>query len=137
MLTAQQMPPSAFQNRKRGHGILFIPASHAEAIRRPATQRPRNTAFGPWRSKNGSPIASAARRCSWNGPGASNTRRPTLRPIANPTLSPRIAAVAASTISGTMSIRPSWASSAAVISAVSPGTGMPMVSTAIRAKTTE
>ena len=135
MLTAQQMPPSAFQNRNRGQAMWFIPASHAEAIRRPATQRPRNTALGPCRAKNGSPIASAESRWGWNGPGASNTRRPTLRPIAKPTLSPRIAADAASAISGTMSIRPSCASSAAPISAVSPGTGMPIVSIAMRAKT--
>ena len=92
MLAAHAIPPSAFQNRNVGHGILFIPASHAEAIRRPETQRPRNTAFGPWRAKNGSPCSSTASRCVWNGPGRANSRRPPLRPIANPTLSPTIAA---------------------------------------------
>jgi hypothetical protein len=60
-----------------------------------------------------------------------------LRPIAKPTLSPMIAAAAAITISTTMLIFPSWASSAAVISAVSPGTGTPIVSIAISAKTSE
>ena len=137
MLAAHAIPPSAFQNRNVGHAILFIPASHADAIRRPETQRPRKTAFGPWRAKNGSPCSSTASRCLWNGPGRANSRRPPLRPIANPTLSPMIAAAAASATSVTMSIWPSWASSAAPISAVSPGTGMPIVSTAIRANTTE
>ena len=42
---------------------------------------------------------------------------------------------AASATSGTMSICPSCASSAAPISAVSPGTGMPIVSMAMRPKT--
>ena len=72
--------------------MLFMPASHAEAIRRPATQRPRNTAFGPCFSKKGWPTASASSRWRWNGPGITNSRRPPLRPIAKPTLSPMIAA---------------------------------------------
>ena len=46
-----------------------------------------------------------------------------------------IAAAAAITTSGTIDSCPSCASSAAAISAVSPGTGMPIVSTAISAKT--
>ena len=57
------MPPSAFQNRNVGQRIWFIPASHADAIRRPATQRPRKTAFGPCLAKNGSPCSSTFRRC--------------------------------------------------------------------------
>ena len=59
------MPPSAFQNRNVGHAILFMPASHAEAIRRPATQRPRNTALGPCLAKNGSPCSSTFARWRW------------------------------------------------------------------------
>ena len=55
--------------------------------------------------------------------------------MAKPTLSPMIAAAEATTISVTMSMSPWWASSAAAISAVSPGTGMPIVSIAISAKT--
>jgi hypothetical protein len=88
-------------------------------------------------AKNGSPASSAASRWAWNRPGISNTRRPTLRPIANPTLSPRIAAAAATTISTSMSSWASCASSPAPINAVSPGTGMPIVSIAISANTTE
>ena len=58
-----------------------------------------------------------------------------MRPIAKPMLSPTIAAADAITHSATMSSWPSWASSAAAISAVSPGTGIPIVSTAISANT--
>ena len=86
------MPPSAFQNRKVGHDMRVTPAIHAAVMRRPVTQRPRKTAFGPWRSKNGSPTAITRRRWCRNGPGAISSRRPSLRPIAKPTLSPRIAA---------------------------------------------
>ena len=64
-----------------------------------------------------------------------NSRRPPWRLIVKPMLSPRIAAAEAMTTSGTISSCPSWASSAAAISAVSPGTGMPIVSTAISANT--
>ncbi len=64
-----------------------------------------------------------------------NTRRPKCRPIAKPTLSPRIAAAAARIVSVAMSMWPRCASSAAPISAVSAGTGMPIVSIAIRTKT--
>ena len=133
---AHAIPPSAFQNRNVGHAIWFIPASHAEAIRRPETQRPRKTAFGPWLGEERLAVLEDLQRgaCA-TGPGAANSRRPQRRPIAKPTLSPTIAAAAASTISVTMSIWPSWASSAAAISAVSPGTGMPIVSIAISANT--
>ena len=58
------MPPSAFQNRNVGQLILFIPASHADAIRSPETQRPRKTAFGPCFSKNGSPYSITCSRRS-------------------------------------------------------------------------
>jgi hypothetical protein len=37
-------------------GILVAPASQDAHVRRPTIQRPKNTAFGPWRSKNGSPV---------------------------------------------------------------------------------
>ena len=97
MLAAHVIPPSAFQNRNVGQGILFIPASHADAIRRPATQRPRKTAFGPWRGEERLAVLEhlePVRRGA--GRGATKTRRPKWRPIAKPTLSPRIAAVAAS-----------------------------------------
>ena len=112
-----------------------MPASHADAIRSPVVQRPRKTAFGPCFSKNGSPYSITRSRWSWNGPGRRNSLRPPWRPIAKPTLSPRIAAAAAMATSGTIESWPSCASSAAAISAVSPGTGMPIVSTAISAKT--
>ena len=62
--------------------------------------------------------------------------RPRAR-CAKPTLSPRMAAAAASAMSTPMSIRPSCASSPAAISAVSPGTGIPIVSIAISAKTSQ
>ena len=106
MLAAHAIPPSAFQNRNVGQRILFIPASHADAIRRPATQRPRKTAFGPCLAKNGSPCSSTFSAVLEQRAGATNTRRPKWRPIAKPTLSPRIAAVAARTVSVAMSIWP-------------------------------
>ena len=59
---AQAIPPSAFQKRKTGHRMWLIPASHADVILSQAIQRPRNTAFGPCRSKNGSPLAMSSRR---------------------------------------------------------------------------
>jgi hypothetical protein len=105
-------------------------------MRSPVTQRPRKTAFGPWRSKNGSPIATTRRRWCSSGPGVVSSRRPSLRPIANPMLSPMIAAAAATAITTSISRRPREATMLAVIRAVSPGTGMPMVSMAIRAKIT-
>jgi hypothetical protein len=75
-------------------------------------------------------------RRSYSGPGISNSVRPPLRPIAKPMLSPRIAAAAARTTSVSMCSCPSCASRAAAMSAVSPGTGIPIVSIAISAKTT-
>src|SRR3954463_7000163 len=51
-----------------------------------------------------------------------------------PTLSPRIAAPAAATITHSIGRCPCEAKMPAAISAVSPGSGMPIVSTAIRAK---
>src|SRR3954447_25960821 len=51
------MPPSAFQNRNVGHAIRLTPASHADVIRSPVSQRPRNTAFGPWRGEKTTPTA--------------------------------------------------------------------------------
>ena len=59
---AHAMPPSAFQNRKVGHDMRVAPAIHAAVMRSPVTQRPRKTALGPWRSKNGSPTAMTRRR---------------------------------------------------------------------------
>jgi len=36
---AHEIPPAAFQKAKRRHGILWMPASQAAVIRRPANQR--------------------------------------------------------------------------------------------------
>ena len=104
-------------------------------MRSPVTQRPRKTAFGPWRSKNGSPTAMTRRRWCSSGPGAVSARRPSLRPIAKPTLSPRIAAAAATAMTASIDRCPRLATIAAVTSAVSPGTGMPIVSMATSRKT--
>src|SRR5436305_1073892 len=58
-------------------GIRADPASHAAVIRSPLIQRPRNTAFAPWRSKNGSASWSSRLRCAANGPRSdSRIRRP-------------------------------------------------------------
>jgi len=54
---AQAMPPAAFHRTNVGQRIELAPASHEAHTRSPAIQRPRNTAFGPWRAKNGSPSA--------------------------------------------------------------------------------
>ncbi len=82
--------------------IWLAPASHEAHTRRPRIQRPKNTAFGPWRSKNGSPILSTARRWRWKRPGRCSSQRPPLRPIWKPMLSPMIAASAASAITSTI-----------------------------------
>ena len=57
--------------------------------------------------------------------------RPYRRPIVKPTLSPMIAAAAARAISSSIDIFPLCARERRAISAVSPGTGMPIVSIAI------
>ncbi len=103
-------------------------------MRSPVTQRPRNTAFGPWRSKNGSPNSMTRRRWPSSGPRARSTRRPNRRPIAKPMLSPTIAAAAATAMTISMSRSPLDARMPAVNSAVSPGTGIPIVSIAMIAK---
>src|SRR4029450_10145253 len=72
------MPPRAFQNRKGGHDIRVAPAIHAAVMRSPVTQRPRNTALGPWRSKNGSPTPATAPRGWGKGAGADKERLATL-----------------------------------------------------------
>ena len=36
--------------------MCVAPASHEAQTRRPRMKRPKNTALGPWRSKNGSPV---------------------------------------------------------------------------------
>ena len=48
-------PPTAFQKRNDVQGIRVTPANQDAQVRRPRIQRPRNTALGPWRAKNGSP----------------------------------------------------------------------------------
>jgi hypothetical protein len=74
------------------------------------------------------------RRRWWSsGPGAVSSRRPSLRPIAKPMLSPKIAAAAAIAMTNSISNRPRDATMLAVTSAVSPGTGMPIVSMAMSA----
>ena len=51
------MPPQAFQKTNERQGMRVAPASHDAHTRRPSRKRPKNTALGPWRSKNGSPVA--------------------------------------------------------------------------------
>src|SRR3954465_8844749 len=74
MLVAQAIPPSAFQNRNTGQRMPLMPASQAEAIRRPDTQRPRNTAFGPCLAKNGSPTPRTPGGRAWSGGERANGR---------------------------------------------------------------
>ena len=61
--------------------MCVAPASHEAHTRSPSTKRPKKTAFGPWRSKNGSPLASTCMRSLWKRPGRSSSQRPPLRPI--------------------------------------------------------
>ena len=58
------MPPAAFHTTNVGQRIELAPASHEAHTRRPAIQRPKNTAFAPWRAKKGSPSASTLWRSS-------------------------------------------------------------------------
>ena len=50
------MPPSAFHSKNERQRMCVAPASHEAHTRRPSRKRPKNTAFGPCRSKNGSPM---------------------------------------------------------------------------------
>ena len=60
--------------------MRVAPASHEAHTRRPSTKRPKNTALGPCRSKNGSPVASTCRRWPWNAPGPFEQPAPALAP---------------------------------------------------------
>ena len=55
---AQTMPPAALKTRKRGHGILFVPARNAAHVRRIDTNRPQKTTLPPWRRNSQIPILS-------------------------------------------------------------------------------
>ena len=78
---AQQIPPRAFQSTNERQCMRVAPASHEAHTRRPSTKRPKNTAFGPWRSKNGSPICEHLLALAVKAPGRSSSQRPPLRPI--------------------------------------------------------
>ena len=100
-------PPSAFQNRKFGQGMRVTPAIHAAVMRSPATQRPRKTAFGPWRSKNGSPtvITGAVMQA---GAGRGQRAAAELAADRERTLSPRIAATAATAMTASIYSARGW-----------------------------
>ncbi len=135
-VTAQEMPPAAFQKTNDRHSMRVMPASHEAQTRRPRIQRPRNTALPPWRSKNGSNVVMTFRRWFSMNPGRSSRRRPPWRATTYPMLSPMIAATAASTITSSMSSLPLPARTPPAISAVSPGTGRPPASAMISRKRT-
>ena len=59
MPIAQQIPPAAFQSRKRRHGIFVMPATQAPKTRRPTTKRAKKTVLPPCFSKKRSPLGSA------------------------------------------------------------------------------
>ena len=115
------MPPSAFQNRNVGHAHLVHAREPAEAIRRPATQRPEEDGLGAVAGEERLAVlehferGAAAGRGRGTGGGRSGGRSRSRRCRRG---SPRSAA---RTVSVTMSIWPRWASSAAAISAVSAG----------------
>ena len=128
MITAQVIPPSAFHTTNERQGMWVAPASHEAHTRRPRTKRPKNTALGPWRSKNGWPVTSTCMRWDWNAPGA--FEQPAAALAAD-----QVADVVADDRGGRgerdhdLDRSVSWlASTAAAISAVSPGIGRPEVS---------
>src|SRR6476620_9259279 len=131
--------PLALAARKCGYRIFKAPASGPAKIRSSAMNRPKNTAQTPHLSK--SRLASA----TWPGPKClgnrfprrSNSdipkRRPIEYPIVSPTMAPMVAAAATPT--GLMSRVWRDDSSAALTSAISPGNGMPRLSTPMTAPT--
>src|SRR3954468_551584 len=125
--------PLALAARKCGYRIFKAPASGPAKIRSSAMKRPKNTAQTPHRAK--SCLASATcpgPKCLGKRlPRRSNSdipkRRPIEYPIVSPTMAPMVAAVATPT--GLMSRVWRDDSRAALTSAISPGNGMPRLST--------
>ena len=58
-----------------------MPASQEAQMRSPGIQRPKNTAFGPWRSISALPFSNASRRRCWVRPGRVMRRRPKRAPM--------------------------------------------------------
>src|SRR5262245_60205117 len=114
--------------------MWLMPASHATVTRRPATNRPITRVFGPWRSKNRSPLGNSFGRASRAIGILPRALRPPFLAIQYPVLSPTIAPAAATAITSTMLKRPVEARTAEAMSAVSPGSGIPADSTATRPK---
>ena len=70
--------------------MWLIPASQATVTRRPATNRPITTVFGPWRSKKRSPRGSSFGSASRAIGIFEITALPPFRAIQYPVLSPTI-----------------------------------------------
>ena len=100
---AQQIPPSAFQNRKIGHDIRFDarqPRGRDPQPGDPASEEHAPSARGARRTarRRRSPAAVALER-----PGSEQQLAPDLAADREPTLSPTIAATAATTITSSIS----------------------------------
>lgn len=113
------------------YGMCSTPASGPAKMRSRATKRPKKTAHMPHFSKERSAVATWASP-KWRGnllPSQASRGRPPLRPMAYPMESPTTAPALAQAPRMIGSTSPCWDdSSAAETRTISPGSGMPRLS---------
>jgi hypothetical protein len=116
----------------------LVPASTAAMLRRNGKKRATKTNLPPYRTKSHCPILMRPSVIPRRVPYRINSRCPNLRPIQKPTTSPAMAATIAAAMSDQISSP--WvlaAKNPAAISAASAGNGMPTLSSAMNAATTQ
>src|SRR5699024_8648728 len=137
--TVQATPPVMFAMRNFGYGIFNDPASGPAKIRNNAMNRPKNTAHTPYlvntRSANATylgPKCFGKRLPSHSNSGAPK-RWPIAKPIESPTTAPAVAHNA--THPGEIPKASFEDNSAAETNVISPGNGIPRLSTMITSAT--